>query len=251
MNILVKTLEEKGMISDDDGPWGAMSILASKPNQDHVAWHEYLFRFCVSYRKLNAITRPFIFPTRRCDDAVESIRGRWKIQLDMDAGYWQVALSEAAKAKTAFFVPDGKKKWEVLPMGCLNAHPFFCRMMECFKKEWDIIANELGLKSIGSTIIVDDICLFGTTVSELLRYFKCVLQVLQKYRATLKLKKSRFLPDTCEFSGVGLVGNDGRVPAPSKNDAFQELDPPDTFSDLRMLIGTFGFYQNWIPLFEL
>jgi hypothetical protein len=35
---LVKTLQQKGLIEDDDGPWGSPIVLASKPNQGHVHW---------------------------------------------------------------------------------------------------------------------------------------------------------------------------------------------------------------------
>ena len=49
INVLVKGLEDRGIIEDDDGPWGAMVALATKPNQEHVHWSECVFRFCVSH----------------------------------------------------------------------------------------------------------------------------------------------------------------------------------------------------------
>jgi hypothetical protein len=58
MTRLLSELETKKIIEDDDGPYGAMIVLAAKPNQEHVHWSEYVFRLCVSYRLLNAITRP-------------------------------------------------------------------------------------------------------------------------------------------------------------------------------------------------
>ena len=33
---LVSKLERNGLVEDDDGPWGALIVLAAKPNQDHV-----------------------------------------------------------------------------------------------------------------------------------------------------------------------------------------------------------------------
>jgi hypothetical protein len=53
MERLTKTLEEKGLIEDDFGPYGAMAVLAGKPGQEHVHWSEYIFRLCISYRPLN------------------------------------------------------------------------------------------------------------------------------------------------------------------------------------------------------
>ena len=40
-------LEAQGVIEDDFGPYGAMIVLAAKPNQGHVHWMEYIFRLCV------------------------------------------------------------------------------------------------------------------------------------------------------------------------------------------------------------
>jgi hypothetical protein len=93
IKVLVEQLESKGIIEDDDGPWGSQIVLASKPHQDHVHWSQFVFRLCVSYRKLNAVTRPFTFPITRCDEAVERVGdAEFFITLDLDAGYWQVAM---------------------------------------------------------------------------------------------------------------------------------------------------------------
>ena len=105
---------------------GSPIVLASKPNQEHKHWSEYVFQLCVSYRALNAITRPFLFPVRRCDDAIEMVGAAlYIITMDLDAGYWQMTLRESSRAKTAFYISRGKKRWKVTPMGATNAHPAF------------------------------------------------------------------------------------------------------------------------------
>ncbi len=53
---LVAQLKAQGVIEDDDGPWGALVVLAGKPNQDHKHWSQYMWQLCVSYWPLNAIT---------------------------------------------------------------------------------------------------------------------------------------------------------------------------------------------------
>jgi hypothetical protein len=81
--------------------------------------------------QINQVTRPFKFSIPLCDDAAMDIspRAKYFITFDLDSGYWQIALEEASRAKTAFFTPYGKKKWTVLPMGCLNAMSIFVAMM--------------------------------------------------------------------------------------------------------------------------
>jgi hypothetical protein len=137
MAALIRQLEDKNIIEPDEGPYGAMIVLAAKPNQGHVHWTEYVFRLCVSFRLLNAITRPFLFPIPRCDDAIQDIGSATHcITLDLDAGYWQVKLHEKSKEKTGFFIPNGKRHWTHLPMGIKNAAAFFVCVMMQLREEW-------------------------------------------------------------------------------------------------------------------
>ena len=64
-------LLDNGWIEKCVGPWGSMIVLAQKPHQEHVTnIDDFIWRMCVSYRKLNCITKPFQFPIPQCDDAI-------------------------------------------------------------------------------------------------------------------------------------------------------------------------------------
>ena len=250
INDLIAKLEANGLIEDDDGPWGAPIVLAAKANQEHLHWSQYTWRLCVSYRKINAITRPFTFPVIRCDDAVKEIGNtKFFITMDLDSGYWQVPCEETSKAKLAFFTPTGKKRFRTMPMGATNAHPVFVALVAKFKQEWDALAKKQKLTNYCSQVIVDDIMISAKDERTLIEYFKCILQILQHYRCTAKLKKCRFFPAVAEFVGLD-VHPEGNSPAKAKFEAFRKLGPPKTFTDLNMLIGCFGFYQEHLPLFE-
>lgn len=245
---LCDSLQENGLIEDDDGPWGSRVVLAQKPDQSHKHWSEYEWRLCISYRPLNAITRPFTFPIPRCDYATFEL-GNMKvfISMDMKSGYWQIQLTDSSKAKTAFFVPDGKKKFTVMPMGATNALPFFVAFALRMRKEWDQLAMDRGIRAqdAQSKIIVDDILLAAVNEEILLKYFRCCLEILQHYRVTIHLRKCRFLHTSAEFVGFDITSN-GNAPAASKFPAFKRLVRPHTYTDLRMLIGIFGFYHQFI-----
>ena len=47
------------------------------------------------------------------------------------------------------------------------------------------------------------------------------------------------------------MGEWGNSPAEDKMQGFVDLPGPRTFYDLRLLIGLFGFYREWLPCFEL
>jgi hypothetical protein len=88
MKKLVEKLLENGLCEEDNGPWGARVVLASKPNQGHVHWFDFTWRLCVSYRQLNAVMRPFTFPAPRCDYAIEDLGpNKYQLVMDMVTGY--------------------------------------------------------------------------------------------------------------------------------------------------------------------
>jgi len=101
MEKLVKHLDDNGLTEPDDGPWGALIVLAAKPNQDDTPWHQYIWRLCVSFRRLNQVTKPFAFPIPRCDDAVSEIppTAKYFIAFDLDCGYWQILVDEESREK--------------------------------------------------------------------------------------------------------------------------------------------------------
>ena len=70
----IKTLLGNDWIERCEGPWGSSIVLSTKPHQEHIKdIDNFVWRICVSYRKLNAITKPFEFPISRCDDAIAII----------------------------------------------------------------------------------------------------------------------------------------------------------------------------------
>jgi hypothetical protein len=259
---LVEALEKKNWIEDDFGPWGSIIVLAAKPNQAHVAWWEFVFRLCVAYRKLNRFTRLFRFPTPRCDEAVRGIRGNYFITMDLDCGYWQVQLDKASRDKTAFYTPEGKKHWMVMPMGATNAQPFFIAMVGDMRKAWNALAERQEIKLCSTTVpklgkddpdsktILDDVILYAYTPDVLIGYFTVELEVLQHYHVTVKLRKSRFVQQAVKFVGMDILA-EGNSPAKSKDKAFHKMTYPKSFTGLRGFIGFIGFYQDFIPLYEV
>jgi hypothetical protein len=251
MRKLCGALDHNGLIEDDNGPYGAQIVLAAKPGQDGAPADKFKWRLCVSYRRLNQVTRPFAFPMPRCDDAVKDIdtEAKYFIAIDLDSGYWQILAEKEARTRLAFFTPDGKKRWKVMPMGALNSAATFVAMMQKLQQQWDTLAKERGIRAVGSKVIVDDVLLYGRTADQLLKYFCTVLDVLKHHRATINLKKCKFMRDRCEFVGVDIVAG-GNKPAEWKYAAFEALGRPNTFGDLCMLIGLFGFYSKHLSLYE-
>jgi hypothetical protein len=123
-------------------------------------------------------------------------------------------------------------------------------LVDDWKRQYEEKSKYTNRPKPGSAVIVDDIILFAKTAAVLLTYFKCVIEILQHYRVTVKLRKTRFFPKRAEFVGVDIM-TEGNTPAESKYEAIEKLTKPNLFSDLRMLTGLLGFYRAWIALFEV
>ena len=77
-------------------------------------------------RKLNEITEKNRYPLPVIDDILENFKGtKWFSTLDLASGYWQVAVKEEDKKKTAFITSYGLYEFNVMPFGLCNAPATF------------------------------------------------------------------------------------------------------------------------------
>ena len=125
------------------GPWGSLIVIAPKPQQELVSnIDDFIWKMCVSYRKLNGFTKTFQYPIPQCNDAVTVLNvGEnriWIITFDACQGYHQVAVRPIYQGKLALFAPDNNKYcFGVMPFVPTNVCTFNSAMMKKNKYEWD------------------------------------------------------------------------------------------------------------------
>ena len=276
----VEGLLANDWIEETKGAWGSIIVLAPKPHQEHIEdIDEFVWRMCVSYRKLNSVTKPFAYPIPRCDDAIGSLNlgsgTIFIITVDARQGYHQVKVRESDKDKLAFFAPNGKKyTYKVMPFGPMNAPAYYTFMMQQFRDEWDELfyvtlqnMNAVENKTVavsatrevrldgrptqtGSKGIIDDILIWSTNQSLVLIYFECVCKVFQKYRVSFRLDKCEFLKERVEYVGHDLTPS-GNCPAMSKFDMINDWNLPETGQSLHSFVGLINFYHHYVPYFEM
>ena len=120
---LIQDMLARNVIQPSTSPWASPIVIVRK--KDGSA------RFCVDYRKLNAITRKDAYPLPRIDDTLDTLSGsRWFSTLDLLSGYWQVEVAEGDRDKTAFATQSGFFEFKVMPFGLCNAPATFQRLMD-------------------------------------------------------------------------------------------------------------------------
>ena len=170
---LLKEMLTKDVIQPSSSPWASPVVLVGKKDGST--------RFCVDYRKVNAITRKDAYPLPRVDDTLDTLAGaKWFSTLDLISGYWQVEMSPEDQEKTAFCTHDGLFEFKVMPFGLCNAPATFQRLMDM------ILA---GLQWSSCLVYLDDVIIIGKTFPEHIHHLRDVFERLRGAGLKLKPKK--------------------------------------------------------------
>jgi hypothetical protein len=101
------------IIRKSKSSWAAPIVLVQKPDGST--------RFCVNYRKLNAVTKKDVYLLLRIDDTLNKMKGmKYYSSMNLAAGYWHVEIAEADKEKSAFICTMGLFEFNVMPFGLTN-----------------------------------------------------------------------------------------------------------------------------------
>lgn len=233
---LKKQLQEyidSGRLQPSESPWGTNVIFAKKKDGT--------LRFCVDYRGLNDLTVRNSYPLPHMEDLFDRLQGaQYFSKIDLRTGFYQIALAEEDRAKTAFRTRYGHFEWTVLPMGLTNAPATFQHLMNHTFREF---LDRCVL------VFLDDIVVYSRTLDDHVRDVRAVLQRLQDAGLYAKKSKCELFMHEIEFLGH-RVGRDGLRVMQDKVDAVQKWPQPRNASELRSFLGLAGYYRRFVQGFS-
>ena len=237
LKALLTDLLSKGIIRESCSPWASPIVLVSKKDGST--------RLCVDYRQLNKLTKPDAFPLPRIDDTIDSLHGCTLFTtLDLASGYWQIALDESDRCKSAFACPLGLYEFTVLPMGVSNGPATFQRVMER-------VLGDLLLSSSSPICrcFFDDILVATSSVSDHVAMLKQVFLRLREAGLKLKLPKCRFLREETEFLGFSISGS-GVATCQDKIAKVRDWPTPTNMREVQQFLGLASYYRRFIKGFS-
>jgi hypothetical protein len=223
---------EKGIISPSSSPWSSPILLVNKKDGTK--------RFCVDYRKLNSITKKDIFPIPHIEDILERLNGmKFFTKLDLVTSYYQIAVEDNAKEKTAFVTEEGAFEYNVMPFGLTNAPATFQRLMNL------VLA---GINWKMCLVYIDDILIFSKTFDQHIADIRVVFDRLRKANLKLKLSKCEFGFSSTVYLGH-TISEHGVSMDPEKVAAIAKWKPNHIrdVSNVRTFLGMTGYYRRFVP----
>ena len=223
-----------GVIEPASSEWASPVLLAPKKDGTN--------RFCIDFRRLNAMTIPDTYPLPRMDDCIDSLsNARVFSLLDALWGYWQILLAEADRDKTTFTSHMGTHRYLRMPFGLRNAPATFQRIL-------DITLS--GARWRFCLVYLDDVIVFSKDYEEHLDHLDHVLGLLKEAGIKLKLKKCFFFKEEVEYLGHRIRPGTLSVYTDSKaTKAVKDAQFPQTPTQMKAFLGSANVYRRFVKDF--
>lgn len=209
-------------------------IVPKKSNDSKQKW-----RLVVDFRQLNNKIHDDKFPLPRLEDILDNLgKARYFSTLDMQSSFHQIPLDPQSRKYTAFSTNKGHFQYKRLPFGLKISTNSFQRMLTIALAglEWQAF------------LYVDDIIVFGSSITQHNRNLDSIFQRLRKFNLKLNPKKCSFLKTEVIYLGHSISGQ-GVKPDPSKFLVIENYPTPTNKDDVRRFVAFANYYRKFVKDF--
>lgn len=234
IEIQIKEMLAQGIIRPSKSPYNSPLWIVPKKldNEGEQKW-----RIVIVYRSLNSVTVDDKFPMPNIDSLFDKLgRAQYFSTIDLAKGFHQIMMDEKDIEKTAFSTPLGHFEYIRMPFGLKNAPATFQRMMNHVLGEY---INKVCV------IYMDDILVFSTSLEEHFDSLSKIFRALNEHNLKVQLNKCNFLSRETQFLGH-MVTPEGLKPCPSKIEAINRAQIPNTTKRIKSFLGLTGYYRKFI-----
>ncbi|CAF4334948.1 unnamed protein product, partial [Rotaria sp. Silwood2] len=226
-------LLERGQIEESTSPWSSPIVLVKKKDKT--------MRFCIDYRRLNAITIKDAFPLPRIDEIFDQLSdATYYTKFDFKSGYFQVPLSKEDRPKTAFSTRDNHYQFTVLPQGITNGPATFQR----------VINHILGpTRWKYALAYIDDVIIYSKTFEEHLLHLNEICTILKNARFRLNPEKCEIARTETDYLGHNIKNGEIR-PSPHNINGLLNTRLPQTADEACKFVKAAEYYRKFIPNFS-
>ena len=227
----LEEMKRHGIIEESTSPWHSPVVMVKKPNNE--------WRFCVDYRKLNAVTEIMSFPIPHMSDVFDTLaesKAEVFSTLDLRSGFWQVPLDKSTKNKSAFITHSGVYEFNRLAFGMVNASMTFQSLMTK-------VLKNLNFKI--ALVYIDDVLVFSKDFDQHLHHLDLVFTNLRKANLKLHPAKCKFATKQVKYLGH-IVSKDGMKVNPENIAKILDAKSPCNQKQVKSVLGMTGYYRKFI-----
>ena len=227
----LEDMKRHGIIEESNSVWHSPVVMVKKPNNE--------WRFCVDYRKLNAVTELMVFPIPHMTEVFDTLaesKAEIFSTLDLRSGFWQVPLDKTSKAKSAFITHQGIFEFNRLSFGMVNAPMSFQALMTK-------VLKNLNFKI--ALVYIDDLIIFSRDFDQHLHHLSLVFNILRAANLKLNPSKCKLATESVKYLGH-IVSKQGLKVNPENIDKIKNCQRPINVKQVRSALGMMGYYRKFI-----
>jgi hypothetical protein len=198
-------------------------------------------RFCVDFRKLNAIIKKDRYPIPLVDELMDRLAGaKFFTKLDIRQGFHRIRLKPESEDLTTFRTRYGMFKYKVVPFGLSNGPAAFQRFVN--EQFFDYLDRFM-------TAFMDDILIYSKTLKEHKEHVKMVLRKLRAAGLQASISKCEFHVTRTKYLGF-IISTDGVEADPEKVAIVLNWKVLTTVKGVQSFLGFCNFYRRFIRNFS-